>query len=132
MGKRFLKENLLNPISQENKSLILKRYEMIDGLLQESLFKKLKEDLKCIYDMERLHRRMAMGILTPYELYRLDIFYQASSRIISILKKKDRFKDILSKDILQDFFAYQVKYNNSFDFENYNLTIISVKSIIFF
>lgn len=72
MGKRFLKDSLLNPLSQDNKHLIIKRYDIIDHLLKNQLFKKIQSELKNIYDMERLHRRMAMGIIVPYEFYRLD------------------------------------------------------------
>ena len=117
MGKRFLKENLLNPISQENKKMIIKRYNIIDLLLKEKLFKKIQIELKNIYDVERLHRRMAMGIIAPYEFYRLDLFYQSTTKIISLIKNNDIFTDMLTKNTVKDFLTYQINYNKEYEFE---------------
>ncbi|BCS83215.1 putative DNA mismatch repair protein Muts-like protein [Cotonvirus japonicus] len=123
MGKRFLKDNLLNPMSQENKSEILKRYNLIEALIQEKIFKDIKSELKNIYDMERLHRRMAMGIIVPYEFYRLDLFYKATNRIYSMIKNNEIIKTIISEKTFKDFLSSQIDYNKEFNVEklqNYN------------
>ena len=117
MGKRFLKENLLNPLSQENKAMICDRYDMIDALSQNNLYKTIKEELKNICDMERLHRKMAMGIIVPYEFYRLDIFYQATTKIITYIKDIEVIRRILPENIVKEFVSYRVKYDEEYDFE---------------
>lgn len=117
MGKRYLKQNLLNPISQENKKAILTRYDRIDALLQGKLFLKVKNELKNIYDMERLQRRMGMGMIAPFEFYRLDLFYQATSRVITLLNNEPTLKNILTEETIKDFLSYQIKYNKEFDFD---------------
>ncbi|AGC02002.1 exonuclease [Acanthamoeba polyphaga moumouvirus] len=123
MGKRFLKDNLLNPMSQDNKEAISKRYEIIDRLIKNELYKKVKTELKNIYDMERLHRRMGMGIIVPYEFYRLDTFYQATNKIITLIKDDKTIKNIIGESTIKDFLEYQINYNKVFELEklqNYN------------
>ena len=123
MGKRFLKENLLNPISQENKQILVKRYELINELTCDKLYKKIQEELKNIYDMERLHRKMAMGIIVPYEFYRLDVFYQATTKIFALIKSSKVLRSIIPDATIKEFLSYQIKYNKEYDFEklhNYN------------
>lgn len=117
MGKRFLKENLLNPLSQENKNKMSERYDLIGALLNNKLFDKIRFELKNIYDMERLHRRMAMGIIVPYEFYRLDLFYRATNKIISLIKNDDTIKNILPENTIKDFLSYQIAYGKEYDFD---------------
>ncbi|XWV24924.1 putative DNA mismatch repair protein muts-like protein [Tupanvirus deep ocean] len=115
MGRRFLKENLLNPMSQENKNVIKKRYDIISELIKEKSYKKIKEELKNIYDMERLHRRMAMGSITPYEFYRLDSFYQATTKIISMIKDNKILRSIIPDSTIKEFMTYQIEYNKEYE-----------------
>lgn len=117
MGKRYLKENLLNPLSQENKSVMINRYDRIDALMQKDLYKTIQEELKNIYDMERLHRKMAMGVIVPFEFYKLDLFYQATTKIITIIKDIKILSDIIPDAIIKEFMAYQIAYNEEYDFD---------------
>lgn len=117
MGRRFLKHNLLNPLSQNNKELIKQRYDIIDNLLKDNLYSKLHNELKNIYDIEKLHRRMAMGIIMPYEFYRLDLFYQSTTKIISMIKDNNVIKNIMPDQIIKDFLEYQINYNKEFIFD---------------
>ena len=117
MGRRFLKESLLNPLSQENKAIINLRYDIIGELIKDKMYKNIRTDLKNIYDMERLHRRMAMGSITPYEFYRLDLFYKAATKIISSIKDNATIKSILSDNMIKDFLEYRHKYSKEYDFD---------------
>ncbi len=67
--------------------------------------------------MERLHRRMAMGIIVPYEFYRLDTFYQATNKIIGLIKDNNNIKNILGDTTIKDFLSYQIKYNQEYDLD---------------
>lgn len=133
MGKRLLKQNLINPLSQENRQIMQDRYDVIGELLKEKLFRDIKTELKNICDMERLHRKMAMGTITPYDFYRLDIFYQSTTKIIGYIKKNKKIMDFLPKKILKDFFALQIKYNKEFDFEKLkkNINFSSIDASFF-
>lgn len=117
MGKRFLKQNLANPLSQENKQIIKQRYDMIDSLLKNEMYYNIHSELKKIYDMERLHRKMAIGMIVPYEFYRLNLFYKSTTKILSIIKNNDILKNILPAKIVNDFISYQIMYNKVYEFE---------------
>ena len=117
MGKRFLKESLLNPFSQENKHIILDRYNIIDILLRDKFYIKIKQELTNICDIERFHRRMALGIILPHEFYKLDTYYQATNNIISHLKNTDILKNFIEDSVIKEFLEYQIKYNSEYDFE---------------
>uniref|UniRef100_A0A6C0LUJ2 DNA mismatch repair proteins mutS family domain-containing protein n=1 Tax=viral metagenome TaxID=1070528 RepID=A0A6C0LUJ2_9ZZZZ len=115
MGKRFLKANLLNPLSQEDKQTIVKRYDMIETLLRDGMCKKIENELKKIQDVERLHRKMALEILVPYEFYRLDQFYQATSKIIKLIYKDPILGTLIDNTTIQSFLNFQIDYNKIFD-----------------
>ena len=121
MGRRFLKENLVNPLSQENRQIILHRYDCIEQLRNNKLTFKIREELKKIYDVERLHRRMAIGIIVPYEFYRLDIFYQYTTKIIALIKDNQILRSIIPDATIKDFAQFQIKYNKEYDFEKLQL-----------
>lgn len=117
MGRRFLKENLLNPLSQENRELMKQRYEMIDNIIQNKHAKKLKEELNNIFDMEKLHRLMAMGTIMPFQFYRLDKFYQSVTKIYSLIKKDECLVKLISENTVKEFLSVQFEYNKEYDFE---------------
>ena len=64
IGKRLLKERLLNPIM--DKEELQKRYELIESFLTS--FKKYEKLLKQIYDLERILRRIKLKKLHPFEI----------------------------------------------------------------
>ena len=67
MGKRFLKQELLRPLSIPK--LIEERY-LASELLQES-YLKVEDILNGFCDLERLQRRFNLGLITPFELQNL-------------------------------------------------------------
>lgn len=64
MGKRLLRERLLNPICDSK--LLNERYDLIDKM--EDHIAPLETKLKEVYDLERILRRLKLGKLHPYEL----------------------------------------------------------------
>jgi len=84
-GKRVLKERLLSPIV--DRDILEKRYDLSEKILKNS--PKYETNLKNIYDLERILRRVKLHKLHPLELT-----YLASSMgsVLNILKnaKKDR------------------------------------------
>jgi DNA mismatch repair protein MutS len=63
-GKRLLKERLLNPIC--DKELLEERYTLVNQLLPH--VERYETDLKQIYDLERILRRIKLRKLHPVEL----------------------------------------------------------------
>ena len=64
MGKRLLRERLLNPICDPK--LLEERYDLIEKM--ERHIAPLETKLKEVYDLERILRRLKLGKLHPYEL----------------------------------------------------------------
>lgn len=115
MGKRLLKENLVNPLSAEEKKKINKRYSMIDELIYDKLYIKVNAELKNIHDMARLHRKMALGIITPWEFSKLDMFYQATNKIFGFIRESKTLKDLILKSEIKTFMSYQEEYKKEFN-----------------
>jgi DNA mismatch repair protein MutS len=117
MGRRFLREALLNPLSRLQHTKIEARYQMVHTLksLPEGTLDQIREELRKIHDMERLHRRMALGIITPYEFYRLDTFYDASKNLLGLLQNINM--QLLSEKCMQEFCAYYEEYHQVFRLE---------------
>jgi DNA mismatch repair protein MutS len=64
MGKRLLRERLLNPICDPK--LLEERYDLIEKM--QGHVAPLETKLKEVYDLERILRRLKLGKLHPYEL----------------------------------------------------------------
>jgi len=64
IGKRLLKERLLNPIQE--KTELERRYALIERVMPH--VRMLSDSLRGVYDLERLHRRIALTRLHPFEV----------------------------------------------------------------
>jgi DNA mismatch repair protein MutS len=64
MGKRLLRERLLNPICDAK--LLEERYDLIEKMTDH--IAPLESKLKEVYDLERILRRLKLGKLHPFEL----------------------------------------------------------------
>ncbi len=64
IGKRLLKERLLNPIMEQNE--LERRYDLIEKVSSHARF--LEETLRGIYDIQRLLRRIKLARLHPFEM----------------------------------------------------------------
>jgi DNA mismatch repair protein MutS len=116
MGKRALKENLLNPLSQERKQLIQQRYDLIEELIEKDMCEKLTLELKKIQDVERLHRKMSMGSITFNDFAKLDFYYKRINKLISETRKT-KFAALLGPQIAKVFLKYQIDYEAEFQLE---------------
>lgn len=110
MGRRFLKESLSNPLSQERKNEIIKRYNTIEKLLADNLYVQIRTHLTNICDVEKLQRKMAIGTITPYEFWKLDKYYQETRSIITIIAKKEAYT--LNHDYVESYLAYTKEYES--------------------
>jgi len=64
IGRRLLKERLLNPIMEKDE--LERRYNLIERVSSHTRF--LDETMRGIYDLERLSRRLDLGRLHPFEM----------------------------------------------------------------
>ncbi len=83
IGKRLLKERLLNPII--DKEELERRYNLIERVQNHSRY--LDEEMRGIYDLERLRRRMEVARLHPYEMNHIYDSLVALQEIMAYIKK---------------------------------------------
>ncbi|PIR74447.1 MAG: DNA mismatch repair protein [Candidatus Magasanikbacteria bacterium CG10_big_fil_rev_8_21_14_0_10_47_10] len=79
IGKRLLKERIRNPIT--NKAEIETRYDLSDTL--GPLQKEIDAQLRNIYDLERIARRMTLARLHPFEV---NFLHDSLEAAVSILR----------------------------------------------
>ncbi len=86
IGKRLLKERLLNPICDIG--ILNRRFDLSEQLIND--YKKFEISLKQVYDLERILRRIKLKKLHPLEL---DYLHTSLEAILEILKDA-KFKKI--------------------------------------
>ena len=95
LGKRYLKYALLNPIIDP--IIINNTYETVSEFQTKYddtyLFKLIDDKLKSINDIKRLHRKMALKKLQPYEFVSIDTSYKCVQQLIDILEKIGKNED---------------------------------------
>lgn len=134
IGKRFLKEAILNPLCNEKD--IQKRYDSIEGVLKFKLIEKMHLYLSRMSDIERLHRKMNLGTLHPAEFPQLHASYLAILKLIKKIEKKNKKNENskLLQELLPNTFKpkslkkYMKKYQKVFNLEEiakYNLDTIT-------
>ena len=114
MGKRLLKYILNNPST--NVSVIEKRYNMIDNFIKSGNIDKFDKILNEIIDFERMHRRMSLNVLHPYEFLNLTYTYENILSVIDLVKSNLNFEDYgLDNEVIKSFKDYINEYENIFD-----------------
>lgn len=96
VGRRLLRERLLNPII--DKKELENRYDLSDALKDH--YEEIDAELKHVYDLDRIRRRIQLGRLHPFELNFLYDSLQAADRIIEHIFTFDRsnlFLDLLDQ-----------------------------------
>ena len=111
MGKRLLKYRIMNPITDIDE--LNKRYNLVDKFInyESNNCNDIEKILNEIIDIERLHRKMSLQLLHPYEFLNLSYSYENIIKLITLL---DDFKEIISFDI-NLFKSYMKKYEDLFD-----------------
>ena len=83
IGKRLLKERLLNPIV--DKKELNRRYSLIENLLDS--YQTLEVTLKQIYDLERILRRVKLKKLHPFEINYLHASLYSVEQLFNMVKE---------------------------------------------
>jgi DNA mismatch repair protein MutS len=108
IGKRLLKERLLNPIKDEKE--IKRRFDLSDKLMRHS--KGVASSLRNIYDIERILRRMRLGRLHPFEINYLHSSLQSILELTEYIKKHKITKLTFSdKEILAFIREIELSFN---------------------
>ncbi len=99
IGKRLLKERLLNPIMEEEE--LTRRYNLAEKVMSHT--KLLEESLRNIYDLERLSRRTNLGKLHPFEMNFIHDSLLGISDLMAYVKKHKLSKTPFSENEVQVF-----------------------------
>jgi DNA mismatch repair protein MutS len=122
LGKRLLKYRLLNPIF--NIDELTNRYDNIDIMINSDQIDMIEELLNNIYDIERLHRRVALKSLQPFEFANsLDLSYESIKKLLVIINHLYGNQFITEDDCIL-FNKYRIEYNQYFNLNEmtkYNL-----------
>ena len=154
LGKRFLKDQLVNPSIDVNE--LNKRYDLISIFLEMDVNNDIHLYLESIYDIDKIIRKCEMDIVDPVEFWKLycslksfssiiEYFLSVKSKhdIVNMLNydKKDidkvknilkNFEDTFDLDILSEkkFSSLYIEDNETFFKEGYNKEIDNIKNEI--
>ena len=83
-------------------------------------YKTLNNELKNILDIERYHRKLIIGVITPGEFGKLDESYFCILRVIDIIKDKyqgifEKITEINLDESIEFMNNYYNEYNNTYD-----------------
>jgi len=110
IGKRLLKERLLNPVMEREE--LERRYGMIEKVTPH--VRLLEETLRGIYDIERLSRRIRLGRLHPFEMNYVYESLIAVRDLMAYIKKHKIQKASFSDFEVEEFIR---EIEKSFDLE---------------
>ena len=114
IGKRHLVSLLCKPF--KNSKEILERYNITEEI--NDSIKDIDLILKDIIDFEKLHRKMSLDILHPYEFVKLDTNYNLILQLSKLLNNKLSISNInLNENDIKLFEEYQNNYKTKFDLE---------------
>ena len=89
LGKRFLSDSLSKPLIDIDE--LNNRYILIDNIINNNHYEKLGSLLEDISDIERLVRKVELGIMHPYELYLLYISLYQIDKLSNYCNKNNIF-----------------------------------------
>lgn len=123
-GKRALKARLMMPLLEP--LAIQDRLDKITQMLESNRFEAIQAHLKGIIDIERLHRKVFLSKISPYEVYLLHTSYSKCHDLFDCLAKLGIDAD--NKDTKIDVVALTSGIETTFDLEElqkYSLQSIS-------
>ena len=83
IGRRLLKERLLNPILEKNE--LLRRYDLIEKVSSHTRY--LDEVMRGVYDLQRLARRLDLARLHPFEMNHIYESMLSVKELLNYVKK---------------------------------------------
>ena len=133
IGRRAFRNRLLNPI--RSPEILNEKYQEIKAMMDydtkgvphREFYQLLENDLKNIRDMERMHRRIAMGNLMPNEIGSLIVSYKSIQALYNNLSlKKSSVLDTFlpEKDIWNSFIKSSDFLEKTFDLEKTNFNTL--------
>jgi DNA mismatch repair protein MutS len=127
LGRRYLKYILHNPIT--NTKLLNKRYNLIEEFKEKKLVYPVEKILKEICDIERMHRKISLNTLHPYEFLNMKYSYENIISLFNIVRDNLSLEDyFINQNDCDNLNSYINTYTNLFNLEEmgkYNLVNIT-------
>lgn len=103
IGKRYLQDTLIFPINDPIKLNL--RYSQIDycNTIPDNVLLNIYKCLENILDLEKMHRKLSLGILNPCDFTSLHIGWSSVSNIILLLPSDNLINVILDINELHSF-----------------------------
>jgi len=114
MGKRLLKYRITNPITDINE--LNKRYDLIDIFAKYEKLGNIEVILNEIIDIERMHRKMSLLTLNPYEFLNLTYTYENIIKLIDLVTDLVPFLES-DPNVFFKFKEYINDYNEFFNLD---------------
>lgn len=120
MGRRLLKERLLYPSIKPE--IIQDRYEQIKLFQKDKFYESIIDKLSTITDLEKLLRKMGLGLLTPNEFFTCHISYEFVKKIIPLIFNNKALFNYYEKyhNDITVFNEFLKEINDTFLFTNFN------------
>lgn len=119
MGRRLLKYRIMNPITSVKE--LEKRYMQIEKVMNLGIHEDIEKHLNEMIDMERMHRKMELGIIHPHEFGSLHVTYERVKDLILYLSNVDGFDwGDINGELFEKFTEYTREYEQYFDMNEIN------------
>lgn len=127
MGRRLLKYRIMNPITDIKE--LNRRYDLIDMMMKTDKINDIERTLNEIIDIERMHRKISLQMLHPYEFLNLSYSYDNILKLINIIKNNFDTTifnlDIVNIDKFELFMKEYEKIFNMMEMGKYGLLNIT-------
>jgi|SaaInlStandDraft_5_1057022.scaffolds.fasta_scaffold00937_8 DNA mismatch repair protein MutS len=125
LGKRFLKDQLVNPSININE--LNKRYDLINIFLEMDINSHINLYLESIYDIDKIVRKCEMNIVDPVELWKLYSSLKSFNSIIDYFLSVKSTHDVLKILEYSKINIEKVKNILSYFEDTFDLQILSEK-----
>ena len=115
MGRRFLRKSIMQPILDTNE--LNRRYDDIEILMKDDIYKNIEFSLKNVFDIERLHRKMSLENLHPSEFCSIDISYRNISKLLLFLKENNINNLLPQTKIVNSVKEFTIEYEKYFNID---------------
>jgi len=113
IGHRLLRDRLIQPTTDIDE--LNRRYSLVDKISKIDSFRDIDRELKKIIDLERLHRRITLGIVRPYELHRLHQAYKNVKMLIKLIHSTSLKEMLPANKHIRQFVSFIKEYQAKID-----------------
>jgi DNA mismatch repair protein MutS len=115
LGKRLLKYRIMNPIT--NTDILNNRYLKIENMISSGKIYEIENILNEIVDIERLHRKISLQMLHPYEFLNLSYSYDNILKLFEYFVSDIQLMSLydIKQQTIDDFNLYIKYYKYVFD-----------------